>query len=52
MFWIKNKNKKKKKKKKKKKVYPLKPQFFNIKVGFEGVHISRTCFPDDTMYYS
>ena len=22
------------------------PQFCYIKVGFEGVHISRTCFPD------
>ena len=29
------------------KVYPLKPQFFYIKVGFEGVYIARTCFPDD-----
>ena len=28
------------------KVYPLKPQFFYIKVGFEGVYIARTCFPD------
>ena len=22
------------------------PQFFYIKVGFKGVYISRTCFPD------
>ena len=32
-----------------KKVYPCKLQFFYIKVGFNGVHISRTCldcFPD------
>ena len=27
-------------------VYPCKPQFFYIKVGFTGVYISRTCFPD------
>ena len=30
-----------------KKVYPCIPQFCYIKVGFEGVYISRTCFPDD-----
>ena len=29
------------------KVYPLKPQFFYIKVGFEGVYITGTCFPDE-----
>ena len=28
------------------KVYPLKPQFFYIKVGFEGVYIPRRCSPD------
>ena len=27
-------------------IYPCIPQFCYIKVGFEGVHISRTCFPD------
>ena len=26
---------------------PCKPQFFYIKVGFKGVYISRTRFPDD-----
>ena len=25
---------------------PAYPSFASIKVGFEGVHISRTCFPD------
>ena len=29
------------------KVYPYKPSFIRyIKVGFTGVYISRTCFPD------
>ena len=37
MFWSKNKNK----------IYPCIPQFCYIKVGFKGVHITRTCFPDD-----
>ena len=27
-------------------VYPCIPQFFCIKVGFKGVYIARTCFPD------
>ena len=27
-------------------VYVCKPQFFYIKVGFEGVYISWICFPD------
>ena len=27
-------------------MYPCKPQFFYIKVGFKGVIIARTCFPD------
>ena len=36
MFWSKNKKK-----------YPCIPQFFYIKVGFKGVYITRTCFPDD-----
>ena len=26
-------------------VYPCKPQFFYIKVGFKGVYIAWTCFP-------
>ena len=37
MFWSKN---------KKNRYTPANPSFANIKVGFEGVHISRTCFPD------
>ena len=28
-------------------VYPCKPQFFYIKVGFTGVYISWTCISDD-----
>ena len=36
MFWIKD----------KKTMYPCKPQCFYNKVGYEGVNISRTCFPD------
>ena len=36
MFWSKN----------KKKSTPYKPQFCYLKAGFEGLHISRTCFPD------
>ena len=37
MFWIKN----------KKIMYtPENPSFFYIKVGFKGVFIARTCFPD------
>ena len=40
MFWIKN---------KKKYVYPCKPRFFNIKVGFKGVYFSGTCFPDEDL---
>ena len=27
-------------------VYPLKPHFYLIKVGFKGVYITWTCFPD------
>ena len=27
-------------------VYPWKPQFYYIKVGFKGVFIAWTCFPD------
>ena len=40
MFWSKN---------TKKKVYPCIPQFYCIKVGFKGVYITRTCFPDETL---
>ena len=29
-----------------KKIYPCIPQFYYIKVGFKGVLIARTCFPD------
>ena len=36
MFWLKN----------KKKVYPDKPEFYIIKVGFKGVYIAWTCFLD------
>ena len=32
---------------KKKNVYPCKPQFYYIKVGFKGVKIIRACFRDD-----
>ena len=28
------------------KVYPCKPQFFYIRVGFKGVFFARTCYPD------
>ena len=40
MFWIKN---------KKKKVYPCNPHFhiFILKVGFNGVFIARTSYPDE-----
>ena len=37
MFWNKN---------KKKYVYPCISQFYYIKVGFMGVFIARSCFPD------
>ena len=30
----------------KKKAFSCKPQFYYKKVGFKGVFISRTCFPD------
>ena len=33
-----------------KKVYPCKPQFWYIKVGYEGVYFSWTCFPDGTIF--
>ena len=38
MLWSKN---------KKNKVYPCKPQFCYKKVGFKGVKITRTRFPDE-----
>ena len=38
MFWS---------KKREKYVYPSKPQFFYIKVGYKGVFITRTCYPDE-----
>ena len=28
-------------------MYPCIPQFYYIKVGYKGIVISRTCFPDD-----
>ena len=28
------------------KIYPCEPHFYYIKVGFKGVYLSRTCFPD------
>ena len=31
-------------------VYPVTPQFYNIKVGFKGVYISWICFRDDLLY--
>ena len=31
---------------KKNNVYPSKPQFYNIKVGFKGVKIIEACFRD------
>ena len=37
MFWSKN---------KKNRYTPRIPQYFYIKMGFKGVYISRTCFPD------
>ena len=37
MFWINN---------KKQYVYPCIPQVYYIKVGFKGVYIIRTCYPD------
>ena len=27
-------------------MYPCKPQFYCIKVGFKEVYIARTCFPN------
>ena len=33
---------------KKNNVYPYKPQFYYIKVGFKGVKIIKACFRDGT----
>ena len=35
---------------KKNNVYPCKPQFYCIKVGFKGVKIIQACFRDETHY--
>ena len=44
MFWSKN---------KKNRYTPINPNFFYIKVGFEGVHIAWTCFPDvNAVFYN
>ena len=37
MFWSKN---------KKNRYTPCKPHFFYIKMGFKGVYITWTCYPD------
>ena len=34
---------------KKNNVYPCKPQFYYIKVGFKGVKIIEVCFRDDNL---
>ena len=34
--------------KQEKNVYPCKPQFYYIKVGCNGVFVTRTCFRDDS----
>ena len=33
-------------------VYPCKPQFYHIKVGFKGVKIISACFRDETKFCS
>ena len=43
MLWSKN---------KKKYIYPCIPQFCYIKMGFKGVFIARTCFPDAYLVYN
>ena len=30
-------------------VYPCIPQFYYIKVGYDGVFISQTCYPDEQL---
>ena len=37
---------------KKNNVYPCKPQFYYIKVGFKGVKILLVCFRDEIIYVS
>ena len=37
---------------KKNNVYPCKPQFYYIKVGFEGVEFMEVCFRDDHLLRS
>ena len=37
---------------KKNNVYPCKPQFYYIKVGFKGVKIIQACFRDDKNLFS
>ena len=37
MFWSKH----------KKNEYPCQPQFYYIKVGCNGIYITRTCYPDE-----
>ena len=34
---------------KKNNVYPCRPQFYYIKVGFKGVRIIWACFPDEAL---
>ena len=41
MFWSKN---------KKNRYTPANPSFFYIKVGFKGVYITWTCFPDESSF--
>ena len=43
MFWIKNKTIR---------YTPANPSFFYIKVGYEGVYITQTCFRDVTVHAS
>ena len=37
---------------KKNNVYPCKPQFYYIKVGFKGVKIIKVCFHDGCFFFS
>ena len=37
---------------KKNNVYPCKPQFYDIKVGFKGVKIIQACFRDKVRFAS
>ena len=36
---------------KKNNVYPCKPKYYYIKVGFKGVKIIQACFRDDTLLH-